>query len=70
MRMPTKEMIKAGQDISCHLYDAFVEKSISGEVDWSKYPEEYQDILKKYLKGEIISVTAIWLAMEGKKEEL
>ena len=58
--IPTPAMIKAGNDMAAHLYDASVEHCLGKR-------QEYGDLRDRYTKGEIDSVTAIYIAMENAK---
>lgn len=58
--MPTPAMIKAGNDMAAKLYDASVEYCL-GNL------HEYGDVRDQYVRCEIDSVTAIYIAMENAK---
>lgn len=68
MNLPTETQIDAGQKIASILYDVAVELAL-GEGEESanqianQYPE-YTEIIKLFIQKKIISVTAIYMAME------
>jgi hypothetical protein len=71
----TEEMRQAGSDVaslmtSAHLCRCFA--GLGGSLDWEKFEEEFSekpnfDIAVAYARGEIDSVTGIYLAMERAK---
>jgi len=68
----TPEMIKAGQDMASLLIDATCEKGMGGlggckNFDINNYPKKYRKLILKYINEEIVSVTAIYTAMEMEK---
>lgn len=65
MNRPTERQIKAGQDISNHLYDAHLTYTLDEDnFDIEDYPDQYRDLILEYVRGEICSVEAIYIAME------
>jgi hypothetical protein len=59
----------AGLSISSNLYDAQIQKSMGGlggckHFDINNFPQEEQPYILMYIKGDIDSVTAIYLYMK------
>ena len=62
MTRPTDEQIADGNDIAALLYDASCAKALG----YASPPHpKYQHLISAYLSGEIDSVTAIYMAMNG-----
>ena len=63
----TVQQIEAGNNVASEMYTASIQKAIGlggcEEIDMNKF--KFKNIVKRYLDGDIDSVTGIWLAMEG-----
>jgi hypothetical protein len=65
MNRPTERQVKAGNDISNLLYDAHLTYALDGDnFDVEEYPDQYRDLILEYVRGEICTVEAIYIAME------
>lgn len=73
---PTEKMTVAGNEIASLLIDATCEKAFGGDnapggtkrFNIENYPAKYRGLITKYLSEEIVSVEAIYIAMEMEKE--
>jgi hypothetical protein len=65
MNRPTERQVKAGKDISNLLYDAHLTYALDNDkFDVEEYPDQYRDLILAYVREEISSVEAIYIAME------
>jgi hypothetical protein len=74
MKMPTPEMIQAGNDFASKAMDVSIAKCL-GELGSSREDRAWQldqfknvDLIEMYLNEEIDSVTGIYLAMKRAEE--
>ena len=74
MEIVSEAVVQAGQDIAGYLCTASVRKAMGNErlggclpYHLKDFPEKFHDLITAYLNEDIISVTAIYIAM--KREE-
>jgi hypothetical protein len=66
-------MRSAGEEVASCLMNATIAKSMGGlggcrRYDIDDYPEEFREIITAYVEQKIVSVEAIYLAMEKAKK--
>ena len=71
----TTKMTEAGEKMAALLVDATCQKSFGNlegckEFNINNYPEKYRDLILKYINDEIVSVTAIYTAMENENKRV
>jgi len=73
MKIPTKQMTEAGGQIASDLMDAQVSWSMNGlgrSRSWREFISQdlqNKDLIEEYIAGNILSVDAIYIAMERAK---
>ena len=61
MNMPTAEQHRRGLKVSEEMFDASINNALAQTQDLNRF--EFSEILSLYLRGDIDSVTGIYLAM-------
>lgn len=62
MKLPSQEQIDIGNLTSNYCYDLVIYKALGGDIP-TPPSEKLQDIGDLFMKGDIDSVTAVYLAM-------
>ena len=70
MNIPHEKVIKAGEDIASHLFDASIQSKMKGGFVADDFPEDEREIIQSYLQGDILSVTAIFMRMRQVESDM